>query len=99
MSSKIGKRVATLNIDEAAYTGAARHHKYMNNIDYRKQCSTRAGAEGMVSELVRKHGVRRSRHRTEAGTRLQLIFAAIACNVKRFIADRVNSANLQPEMA
>ena len=96
---KIGKRVATLDVDEAAYAGAARHHKYMNNTDYRKQCSTRAGAEAMVSELVRKHGVRLARHRTEAGTRLQLIFAAIACNVKRFIADRVNSANLQLEMA
>lgn len=38
-----------------------------------------------MSEMVRSHGVRKSRHRTENRTRLQLLFAAIACNVKRFI--------------
>lgn len=96
---KIGKRVATLTVDEASYIGAARHHKYMNDKDYRKKCGIRAGAEAMVSELVRKHGVRRSRHRTEERTRLQLIFAAIACNVKRFINHGVEYAYLQPNMA
>ncbi|WP_420886730.1 hypothetical protein [Candidatus Kuenenia stuttgartiensis] len=35
--------------------------------------------------MVRVHEVRRSKHRTEGRTRLQLLFAAIACNVKRFI--------------
>ena len=82
---KIGKRVATLTIDEASYMGAHRHHQYMENTDYRKQCATRAGVEATVSEMVRSHGVRKSRHRTESRTRLQLLFAAIACNVKRFI--------------
>jgi len=96
---KIGKRIATLTVDEASYVGAARHHKYMNDKDYRKKCGVRAGAEAMVSELVRKHGVRRSRHRTEKRTRLQLIFAAIACNVKRFINHGDNYAYLQPIMA
>ncbi|HHT9147015.1 MAG: transposase [Candidatus Brocadiaceae bacterium] len=57
----------------------------MENKDYRKQCATRAGVEATVSEMVRSHGVRKSRHRTESRTRLQLLFAAIACNVKRFI--------------
>ena len=74
---KIGKRVATLTIGEASYVGAARHHKYMTDVDYRKQCSIRAGAEGMVSELVRKHGIRRSRHKTEVRTKLQLIFSVL----------------------
>ena len=37
-----------------------------------------AGAEATVSEMVRAHGMRRPRHRTEGRTRLQLIFAAIA---------------------
>ena len=82
---KIGKRVATLTIDEASYQGASRHHQYMENTDYRKRCATRAGVEATVSEMVRSHGVRKSRHRTESRTRLQLLFAAIACNVKRFI--------------
>ena len=82
---KIGVGVATLTIDEASYAGAARHHQYMENTDYRKRCAIRAGAEATVSEMVRAHGVRRSKHRTEGRTRLQMLFAAIACNVKRFI--------------
>lgn len=82
---KIGKRVATLTIDDASYRGASRHHQYMENTGYRKQCATRASAEATVSEMVRSHGVRKSGHRTENRTRLQLLFAAIACNVKRFI--------------
>ena len=96
---KIGKRAATLRIDEAAYAGAVRHHKYMNSQDYRKQCSVRAGAEAMVSELVRKHGVRRSRHWTEIRTKLQLTFAAIACNVKRFIRHGQNYGYFTPQTA
>jgi transposase len=82
---KIGATVATLTIDERSYVGAARHHKYMEDPGYRKKCSIRAGAEALVSELVRAHGVRKSRHRNEVRTRLQLIFSAIACNVKRYI--------------
>ena len=68
---KIGVWVATLTIDEASYAGAARHHQYMENTDYRKRCAIRAGAEATVSEMVRAHGVRRSKHRTEGRTRLQ----------------------------
>ena len=71
---KTGSRVSTLSIDEASYaglpvrctqTGAARHHQYMENGEYRKQCAIRAGAEATVSEMVRAHGMRRSRHRTD----------------------------------
>lgn len=93
---KIGTRVASLTIDEKSHAGASRHHKYMENKDYRKQCAIRAGAEGVVSEMVRGHGVRKSRHRTENRTRLQLIFAAIACNVKRFIRHGVQYGYLKP---
>jgi len=82
---KIGAGVATLTIDGVSYAGAARHHQYMEDTNYRKRCAIRAGVEATVSEMVRVHGVRRSRHRTEGRTRLQLLFAAIACNVKRFI--------------
>ena len=96
---KVGKKVTTLNIDQASYIGASRHYKYMNDSDYRKQCSTRAGAEGMVSELVRKHGLRKSRHKTEARTKLQMIFGALACNVKRFLRHSFNSDHLAPETA
>jgi len=94
---RIGKRVATLTIDEAGYTGAARHHKYMNNKEYRKECATRAGVEGTVSELTRAHGVRKSRHKDRDRTSLQLVFAALACNVKRFIRHGQQHGYLEPE--
>lgn len=82
---KIGKRIATYNVDEAEYVGAARHHQYMSDTEYRKECAVRAGAEATVSEFVRAHGLRKSRHRQRSRTNLQVIFGALACNVKRFI--------------
>ncbi|HEX9972193.1 MAG TPA: transposase, partial [bacterium] len=60
---KVGKRVATYNVDEAEYIGTVRHHQYMSNRDYRKACAIRAGVEATVSELTRAHGLRKSRHR------------------------------------
>lgn len=93
---RIGKRAAAFTIDETGYTGAARHHKYMNDKEYRKECATRAGAEGTVSELTRAHGVRKSRHKDSNRTGLQLIFAAIACNVKRFIRHGQQYGYLEP---
>ncbi len=82
---KVGKRVATYSISEPEYIGAIRHHQYMSNPVYRKQCAVRAGVEATVSELTRGHGMRKARHRKRSRTKLQLIFAAMACNVKRFI--------------
>jgi len=57
----------------------------MEDPEYRKECAVRAGAEATVSELTRAHGARKSRHRGAVRTHLQITFAAIACNVKRFI--------------
>ena len=81
---KIGVGVATLTIDEASYAGAARHHQYMENTDYRKRCAIRAGVEATVSEMVRAHGVRRSRHRTEGRTRVQGEINGTACKAVRY---------------
>lgn len=93
---KIGTNVATLTLAEKSFAGASRHHKYMDDPEYRKKCAVRAGAEAMVSEIVRAHGVRKSRHRPDKRTRLQLIFAAIACNVKRFIRHGVEYGYVVP---
>lgn len=82
---KIGVNIATLHVDEAQYTGAARHHEYMGNAEYRKDCGIRAGAESLVNEIANAHNGRQSRHRNEKGSRLQLVLAGISCNVKRFI--------------
>jgi hypothetical protein len=82
---KIGTRTSTLTVTEEQYAGAARHHKYMGSANYRKECGIRAGAESMVNEIANGHGARKSKHKTEARSRLQLIFATIGCNVKRYI--------------
>ncbi len=92
---KIGARVSTLTIDEEQYAGAGRHHKYMGDTDYRKQCGIRAGAESLVNEVANSHGARKSRHRTEGRSRLQLIFGSIACNVKRYLKHKVECAQNQ----
>lgn len=81
----IGKRVATLKLSLYQYLSAERYHQYMTEAGYRKACAIWADVEVTVSELTRAHGVRKARHRCRSRTRLQLIFAALACNVKRFI--------------
>lgn len=45
----------------------------------------RAGIETTFSELVRRHGLRRSRYRTAAGRRMHALFAVTALNTKRLI--------------
>lgn len=82
---KIGVKIATLTVDEAQYAGAARHHQYMSDPEYRRKCGIRAGAESLVNEIANAHDGRQSRHRNENGSRLQLVMAGISCNVKRFI--------------
>lgn len=82
---RVGGRTATLTVYEAQYAGAARHHEYMGNVEYRKECGIRAGAESLMNEIANLHNGRQSRHRNEKGLRLQLVFAGISCNVKRFI--------------
>jgi hypothetical protein len=95
---KMGKRAATYTVNEAEYVGAVRHHKYMSDSEYRKECAIRAGAEATVSELTRAHGVRKARHRKRERIKLQLIFAALACNVKRFIRHGEKYAYLEPQL-
>ncbi len=95
----IGAKISTLRISEEQYAGAARHQQYMEDSDYRQECGIRAGAESLVNEVANGHGARKSRHRTEKRSRLQLIFASIGCNVKRFIRYQVNCVQNQPEMA
>ncbi|MCK5027367.1 MAG: transposase [Candidatus Pacebacteria bacterium] len=96
---KIGSRTATVTMNEADVIGARRHHKYMNDKEYRKKCSIRAGAEALVSEITGKHGMRRSRHKKRTRTKLQLIFAALACNVKRFLRHGMNYGFMVPNFA
>jgi transposase len=45
----------------------------------------RAAIEGSISELVRGHGLRRSRYRGFAKVQLQNLFIGTACNIKRWL--------------
>jgi DDE family transposase len=45
----------------------------------------RAAVEGSISELVRGHGLRRSRYRGFAKVELQNLLIATACNIKRWL--------------
>jgi len=95
---KVGVIVSTLKIEEQQYAGAVRHHQYLSDTDYRKECGIRAGAESLVNEIANGHGARKSGHRTENLSKLQIIFASIGCNVKRFIRHQVNCHLNQPKM-
>lgn len=50
---------------------------------FRQEMHIRAGIEGTVSEMVRSHGLRRSRFRGTRKNQLQAIFSATATNLKR----------------
>ena len=45
----------------------------------------RAGVEATISELVHRHGLRRSRYRSEPKRALHAVFAATALNVQRLL--------------
>jgi IS5 family transposase len=50
---------------------------------FAKRLYLRAGIEATISELVRKHGLRSARYRSQAKIRLQAYFTAVALNLKR----------------
>jgi transposase len=52
---------------------------------FAERMKQRNGIEGTQSELVRAHGLRRSRYRGKAKLDLQNQFIAAACNVKRWL--------------
>jgi len=96
---KIGVRTSTLTVTEEQHAGATRHHEYMTNSEYRKKCAIRSGAESLVNEVANAHSARRSRHKTEGRSGLQLLFASIACNVKRYMRYMEKCAQSQPRPA
>ena len=97
--TRIGKKNAVLTVKEESYISAKRYHYYMQNTEYRKKCSIRAGVESLVNEIANIHGMRKSRHRKRSRTKLQMIFASLACNVKRYITHGQNYGYLEPKCA
>jgi hypothetical protein len=53
--------------------------------EFRRRMQQRNAIEGTLSELVRAHGLRRSRYRGFAKVELQNLFIATACNIKRWL--------------
>jgi hypothetical protein len=52
---------------------------------FKERMHQRNGIEGTISELTRAHGMRRNRYRGLAKARLQNLFIATACNIKRWL--------------
>jgi hypothetical protein len=52
---------------------------------FKEKMHQRAAVEGSISELVRGHGLRRSRYRGFAKVELQNLLIATACNIKRWL--------------
>ena len=50
---------------------------------FKQEMKIRAGIEGTISEMVRGHGLRRSRYRGQRKNQLQVLFVAAATNLKR----------------
>jgi len=96
---KIGKRISTFTVGEKQFVGALRHHHYMGSTDYRKECAIRSGAESLVNELANAHGARTSNHKTENRSRLQLLFSAISCNIKRYVKHSMDGNQKQQQVA
>lgn len=55
----------------------------MQTQDFKQEMKHRSAIEGTLSELVRKHGLRRARYRGKAKVRLQHLFTGAAVNLKR----------------
>jgi transposase len=64
---------------------------------FRDKLKTRAGIEATLSELVRRHGLRRHRYRGDAKRHFEHLLKAAACNLKRLA--RALAARQQPASA
>jgi Transposase DDE domain/Transposase domain (DUF772) len=64
--------------------------------EFRHRLHPRNAIEGTISELVRAHGLRRSRYRGFAKVELQNLFIGAACNIKRWL--RAIAQILQAQM-
>jgi len=53
--------------------------------EFRQRMHQSKAIEGTLSELIRAHGLRRSRYRGFAKVELQNFFIAAACNIKRWL--------------
>jgi transposase len=66
---------------------------------FKEEMKHRPAIEGTLSELVRKHGLRRARYRGKDKVRLQHLFTAAAVNLKRLVSALAAQRERQRAMA
>ena len=55
----------------------------MTTSEFKEDMKHRPAIEGTISEMVRKHSLRRARYRGKSKVRLQHLFTGAAVNLKR----------------
>lgn len=80
--SKSGRRILVVGL---RHDLVQKRRREMRQEDFPKTMSPRNGIEGTLSELVRGHGLRRTKYRGLNRVRLSHYLIGAACNVKRYL--------------
>ncbi len=76
------------------YERLTKRRQEQQTLAFAQEMNARARIESTICELVRKHGLRRSRYRGQQKVRLQAAFTAVAVNLKRlarYLAKRIDT--------
>lgn len=94
--SKSGRRILVVGL---RHDLVEKRRKEMREAEFTKNMHPRNGIEGTHSELVRGHGLRRTKYRGLSRVGLSHYFMGAACNVKRYLnllAFQMRAAALNP---
>jgi len=80
--SKSGRRILVVGL---RHDLVQKRRKEMRQKDFIKKMYPRNGIEGTLSELVRGHGLRRTKYRGLQRVRLSHYMMGAACNIKRYL--------------
>lgn len=80
--SKSGRRILVVGL---RHDLVEKRRKEMREAEFSKSMHPRNGIEGTHSELVRGHGLRRTKYRGLSRVSLSHYFMGAACNVKRYL--------------
>jgi transposase len=94
--SKSGRRILVVGL---RHDLVQKRRKQMREAEFSKSMHPRNGIEGTHSELVRGHGLRRTKYRGLSRVGLSHYFMGAACNVKRYLnllAFQMRTPTLRP---
>jgi transposase len=80
--SKNGRRILVVGLHHDL---VQRRRQQMREAEFSKSMHPRNGIEGTHSELVRGHGMRRTKYRGKERVSLSHYLMGAACNVKRYL--------------